>query len=632
MLEEVRISGLGVIDDAVLELSGGFNVVTGETGAGKTMVVSGLGLLFGGKADPQRVRPGAERASVEGRLSVDADSPVARQVSEAGGDLDDGGRTLLLSRSVSAEGRSRAYAGGRSVPVSLLTYLADDLVAVHGQADQQQLLKPGRQRESLDRYGGTDLAELLARYQHAYERHRSVREELDQLTSAAREREREAEDLRRGLEEIEKAEPVDGEDVTLLADEERLSNADALHTASTTAHEALAGDPSGARYDAADAVTLLGTARQALEAAAGHDAALAALAARVSEAAYLVSDVAADLASYAQSVEADPARLAAVQERRAALGRLIRTYGMEDIRDQAAGPGSADQGSADQGSADQAGPGQGGQETLPVAPAGSVAAVLAWARRSAARLAELEGADDKIAGLAEEEASLATEVQELAGQLSAVRKEAAETFAEDVTAELAALAMPHARISVAVTPLREPGPYGADEVEIRLAAHPGAPELPLQKGASGGELSRVMLAIEVVFAGADPVPTFVFDEVDAGVGGKAAVEIGRRLARLAKMSQVIVVTHLPQVAAFADTHLVVQKANDGSVVSSGITRLDVEGRIRELSRMLAGLENSEFGRAHAGELLDAAAAERATPLKRPRWKRANKLPAVPPPI
>jgi DNA repair protein RecN (Recombination protein N) len=305
---------------------------------------------------------------------------------------------------------------------------------------------------------------------------------------------------------------------------------------------------------------------------------------------------------------------------------------MEDIRDQAAGPGSADQGSADQGSADQAGPGQGGQETLPVAPAGSVAAVLAWARRSAARLAELEGADDKIAGLAEEEASLATEVQELAGQLSAVRKEAAETFAEDVTAELAALAMPHARISVAVTPLREPGPYGADEVEIRLAAHPGAPELPLQKGASGGELSRVMLAIEVVFAGADPVPTFVFDEVDAGVGGKAAVEIGRRLARLAKMSQVIVVTHLPQVAAFADTHLVVQKANDGSVVSSGITRLDTEGRIRELSRMLAGLENSEFGRAHAGELLDAAAAERATPLKRPRWKRANKLPAVPPPI
>jgi DNA repair protein RecN (Recombination protein N) len=592
MLEEVRISGLGVIDDAVLELSGGFNVVTGETGAGKTMVVTGLGLLFGGRADPARVRPGAERASVEGRLSIEADGQVARQVNEAGGDLDDEGGTLILSRSVSAEGRSRAHAGGRSVPVSLLTYLADDLVAVHGQADQQQLLKPGRQRAALDRYAGAELAALLAAYQRAFQRHRAAREELDGLTSRAREREREAEDLRRGLAEIEKAEPADGEDVQLIADEERLANADALHSAATTAHEALLGDPSGGRYDAADAVTLLGTARQALEAAVSHDHALAALAARVTEASYLVSDVAADLASYAQSVEADPARLAAVQERRAALGRLVRQYGMDEDEEAPAAAGD-------------------GQQALPAAPAGSVAAVLAWARRAGARLGEIEGADDRIAGLAEEEASLAAEVGELAGQLSAARKEAAERFAADVTAELAALAMPHARITVAVTPLHEPGPHGADDVEIRLAAHPGAPVLPLQKGASGGELSRVMLAIEVVFAGADPVPTFVFDEVDAGVGGKAAVEIGRRLARLARLAQVIVVTHLPQVAAFADTHLVVQKAGDGSVVRSGIARLDTEGRIRELTRMLAGLEDSEFGRAHAGELLAAAAAERA---------------------
>ena len=327
MLEEVRITGLGVIDDAVLELSRGFNVVTGETGAGKTMVVSGLGLLFGGRADPARVRPGADRANVEGRLSVEAGGPVARQVNDAGGDLDDEGGTLILSRSVSAEGRSRAYAGGRSVPVSVLTYLADDLVAVHGQADQQQLLKPGRQREALDRFAGADLAALLASYQRAYQRHREVRRELDELTSQAREREREAEDLRRGLAEIEQAEPADGEDVELLAEEQRLAHADALHLAATTAHEALLGDPSSGQYDAADAVTLLGVARQALESAAHHDAALAALGARVSEAAYLVSDVAADLASYAQSVEADPARLAAVQERRATLSRLIRLFG-----------------------------------------------------------------------------------------------------------------------------------------------------------------------------------------------------------------------------------------------------------------------------------------------------------------
>ena len=289
--------------------------------------------------------------------------------------------------------------------------------------------------------------------------------------------------------------------------------------------------------------------------------------------------MAAELASYAQAVEADadPARLAAVQERRAELTRLIRVYG---------GTG---------------GPGQ--EEGL--------AAVLAWAKQAAARVAELDSDDDTIAALAAQEAELAATVADLAGQVTLGREQAAGKFAEQVTGELSALAMPHARLTVVLSPLDEPGPHGAEDVEIRLAAHPGAPELPLNKGASGGELSRVMLAIEVVFAGADPVPTFIFDEVDAGVGGKAAVEVGRRLARLARLAQVIVVTHLPQVAAFADNHLVVEKSGDGSVTSSGVTRLDDQGRVRELSRMLAGLEDSEFGRAHARELLEAAAAERS---------------------
>jgi DNA repair protein RecN (Recombination protein N) len=584
MLEEVRITKLGVIDDAVLEFSGGFNVVTGETGAGKTMVVTGLGLLFGGRADPSRVRPGADRAAVEGRLRVDPDGPVARQVNDAGGDLDDQGSTLLLGRSVSAEGRSRATAGGRSVPVSLLTYLSEDLVAVHGQSDQQQLLRPGRQRQALDRFSGPGFADLMTSYQRVYRRHQQVQADLAELTTQARERAREAEDLRRGLEEVERAEPIEGEDLELLAEDERLANADALHSAATTAHEALLGDPSSATFDAADAVTLLGVARQALEAAAHHDARLAALGTRVSEAAYLVSDVAAELASYAQSIEADPARLAAVQDRRADLARLIRAYGAD----------------ASDASEDE-----------PQLPGGDLAAVLRWAKAAAGRLGELDNDEDKISALAAEEAEQAAAMAELAGQLTAARTQTAGRFAAEVTAELAALAMPHARLTVAVTPAQECGPYGADEVEIRLAAHPGSPALPLSKGASGGELSRVMLAIEVVFAGADPVPTFVFDEVDAGVGGKAAVEIGRRLARLARLAQVIVVTHLPQVAAFADTHLVVEKSDTGAVVSSGITRLDDDGRVRELSRMLAGLEDSEFGRAHAGELLAAAAAERS---------------------
>jgi DNA repair protein RecN (Recombination protein N) len=569
MLEEVRITGLGVIDDAVLELSAGFTALTGETGAGKTMVVTALGLLFGGRADPARVRPGAARASVEGRLLVS--SKVAREVEEAGGDLDDNGSTLVLSRSVSTEGRSRAFAGGHSVPVSLLQVLADDLVAVHGQSDQQQLLKPGRQRDALDRFAGPELATVLSDYRRVFNRHRVVREELESLTQAERERAAEADTLRFGLAEVEAVAPLTGEDTALLAEEEKLANADALHAAATTAHEALLGDPASASVDGSDTVTLLAAAGRALEAVRSHDPLLAGLADRLAEASYLISDVAGELASYTESLDSDPARLAAVQERRAALGRLIRVYG---------------------------------------AASGDVAAVLDWAKQAGARLAELEGDDDKIAALAAEESALRAEVAERAGQLTALRSAAAERFASEVTAELTVLAMPHASLTAVVSELDAPGPYGADDVEIRLSAHPGAPPLPLNKGASGGELSRVMLAIEVVFAGADPVPTFVFDEVDAGVGGKAAVEVGRRLARLARSSQVIAVTHLPQVAAFADNHLVVEKSDDGLVTASGVVRLDQLGRARELSRMLGGLEDSEFGQAHAEELLALAASER----------------------
>ena len=602
MLEEVRITGLGVIDDALLELSPGFTALTGETGAGKTMVVTGLGLLFGGRADPARVRPGAQRASVEGRLRTDPRGKVAQQVEEAGGDLDEDG-TLVLTRSVSGEGRSRAFAGGRSVPVSLLTYLADDLVAVHGQSDQQQLLKPGRQRESLDKFGGAVLAEVLADYQRAYNGHRKAHTELTEITTQARARAAEAAELRAGLTEIEKLNPVAGEAAALRAEDERLANADALHAAATTAHEALLGDPT-AGDDGADAVTLLGQARRALEAVRRHDPEIDGVAERLTEAAYLLSEVAGELASYVQSLDADPARLAAVQERRAALSRITRLYGPGGISAHINGsPAPVDPGDWVRPDADG--------EAAPEPD--DIAVVLDWARRAAARVSELDNDDEKIAALTVEEAELAAHVRELAARLTQLRAEAGERFARDVTEELTALAMPHARISVVLTALDEPGPHGIDDVEIRLASNPGAPALPLHKGASGGELSRVMLAIEVVFAGADPVPTFVFDEVDAGVGGKAAVEIGRRLAKLARLAQVIVVTHLPQVAAFADNHLVVAKASDGSITSTSVIRLDHEARVRELSRMLAGMEGSEFGQAHAAELLAMAADQAARP-------------------
>ncbi|MFJ3140470.1 DNA repair protein RecN [Streptomyces sp. NPDC086843] len=571
----MRIRSLGVIDDAVVELSPGFTAVTGETGAGKTMVVTSLGLLLGGRADAALVRIGARNAVVEGRIAVPEGSAAVVRAEEAGAELDEG--TLLVSRTVSAEGRSRAHLGGRSVPVGLLAELADDLVAVHGQSDQQGLLKLSRQRQALDRYAGYAVAVPLGKYTEAYKRLRAVNAELEEITTRARERAQEADMLRFGLEEIAAVEPRAGEDAELAEEAGRLGHAEALASAAAVAHAALAGNPEDP--EGVDAGTLVAGAQRALEAVRAHDPALAALTDRIGEIGILLRDVAGELAGYADDLDADPLRLAAVEERRAALTALTRKYG-EDV-----------------------------------------AEVLAWAERSAARLTDLEGDDERIGELTAERDGLRNELGALAQELSQARAEAAERFAAAVTEELASLAMPHARVSFDIRQTEDPegvevngrtvayGPSGVDEVELLLAPHPGAPPRPIARGASGGELSRVMLAVEVVFAGTDPVPTYLFDEVDAGVGGKAAVEIGRRLARLAKKAQVVVVTHLPQVAAFADRQLLVEKTNDGSVTRSGVKVLEGEDRVRELSRMLAGQEDSETARAHAEELLAAARAD-----------------------
>ncbi|MFF2025661.1 DNA repair protein RecN [Streptomyces sp. NPDC058171] len=574
----MRIRSLGVIDDAVVELSPGFTAVTGETGAGKTMVVTSLGLLLGGRADPALVRIGAKSAVVEGRISVPPGAAAVTRAEDAGAEVDDG--VLLVSRTVSAEGRSRAHLGGRSVPVGLLAELADDLVAVHGQTDQQGLLKLSRQRQALDRYAGDAVALPLARYATVYRRVRSLTGELDTLTTRARERAQEADLLRFGLDEVAVVSPRAGEDVELAAEAERLGHAEALASAATAGHATLVGNPEDP--EGIDAATLVAGAHRALEAVRSHDPALADLADRISEIGILVGDVAGELAGYAGDLDADPLRLAAVEERRAALGLLARKYG---------------------------------------GPEQDVASVLVWAAQGAARLLELDGDDDRIGELTAERDALRVELAGLAGALTAARQEAATRFAAAVTAELASLAMPHARVHVDLRQTDDPdgvevegrtvayGPAGTDEVELLLAPHPGAPARPIAKGASGGELSRVMLAVEVVFAGTDPVPTYLFDEVDAGVGGKAAVEIGRRLARLAKSAQVVVVTHLPQVAAFADRQLLVEKTSDGSVTRSGVKVLEGEERVRELSRMLAGQEDSQTARAHAEELLATARAD-----------------------
>ena len=567
MLEEIRIRGLGVIDDAALELAPGLTVVTGETGAGKTMVVTGLGLLFGGRADQGTVRPGARQASVEGRLRVDPDGPAAARAREAGAELDDD--TLVVVRTVSAEGRSRAHAGGRSVPVGVLAELATYSIAVHGQSDQSRLRQPARQREALDRYGGQKVATPLAAYVEAYDEAARVRTELEHLVTQARERSQEADLLRFGLDEIEAVDPQPGEVAALALEAGRLGQADSIRAAVEAARTALLGDDAGG----SDATALVGAARAAVESArAVEDPELQGLLERLREVGYLVADLGADLASYASGIESDAARLAAVEDRRALVGRLVRKY-----TDPAAGPD--------------------------LDPVGQV---LDWSQRAAARVDELEGDDDRIEHLRRRRDELAATMATLAGEITTARTAAARRFRKTVTSELAVLAMPHAVLDVEIRPRSEYARHGRDDVELLLRPHPSAPARPVQKGASGGELSRVMLAIEVVFAGADPVPTFVFDEVDAGVGGKAAVEVGRRLAMLARSSQVLVVTHLPQVAAFADRHLVVRKAENGGVTSSGVTDLDGPGRVAELSRMLAGQEGSATAQAHAEELLAAA--------------------------
>jgi DNA repair protein RecN (Recombination protein N) len=572
-LEEVRIRGLGVIEDATLPLGRGLTVLTGETGAGKTMVVQGLSLLFGGRGDAGRVRPGVERAVVEGRLVLGRDHPAVVRAEEAGAELDDDGG-LLLARSVASDGRSRAHVGGRAVPVGVLTELGEEVLALHGQSDQQRLLQPARQRDALDRFAGPGVLDLRARFGSAWARLREVRAELGALHEQAAARAREAELLRAGLAEVEALDPVESEDVHLVAELDRLGHADALRTAASTAQQDLTGDDAG---EAVDALQLVSHARRQLEAVAEHDADLASLAARAAEAAVLVADLAQDLASYAAGVEADPARLAAAQERLAAITALVRRYDVD---------------------------GADGLRT--------------WAGAASDRLLELDRTGDDLAALETERDALTKELGELAAALSAERQQAAGRFSDAVTAELQHLAMPHARVSARVEQRDDPeglpvgervlraGADGVDDVELLLAAHPGAPERPLAKGASGGELSRVMLAVEVVFAGADPVPLMVFDEVDAGVGGAAAVEIGRRLARLSEQHQVVVVTHLPQVAAFADQHLHVVKDTDGAALTrGGVTVLDGEARVAELSRMLAGLD-SGTARAHAEELLAEA--------------------------
>ena len=552
----MRLRDLGVIAEATLSIGPGFTAITGETGAGKTMVVTGLGLLLGQRADSGAVRSGAAQASVDGVWIVPENGPVADRVREAGGSVEplgDGTAELLVGRSVSSEGRGRATVGGRAAPAGVLADLADELVVVHGQSDQLRLRSATAQRDALDRFGGDPVQSVRDDYRVAFEHSRAIERELAELTTASDVRAAEAERLRAQLAEIEEAAPQPGEDTDLATRAERLANAEELRLAAATAHDVLSGEG-----DTPDAGVLLAEARRALERA--HDPALIDLASQVADLGYRTADLAAALAAYLADLdESGPHELAAVEDRRAVIGALVRAHGTLD-------------------------------------------AAIDLLESGSARLAELDDDGERIERLTAEREVAASALDKAAAALTSARTEAAGRLGAAVTAELRDLAMPDARVTVAVTPGSETS-AGRDDVALLLSPHSGAEPRPVARGASGGELSRVMLAIEVVIAGVDPVPTFVFDEVDAGIGGAAAIEVGRRLARLAEASQVIAVTHLAQVAAFANNHLTVVKASDGSVTASNVRRLEGPEREAEMARLLSGLTDSDAALTHARELL-----------------------------
>jgi DNA repair protein RecN (Recombination protein N) len=573
MLTEIRIEALGAISAATAEFGRGLTVLTGETGTGKTMVVTSLHLLGGARADPSRVRSGSARAVVEGRFTTtelgDGVSERVDGILEASGaDRDDDG-SVIAARSVSKDGPSRAYLGGRSVPAKSLATFTTELLALHGQNDQLRLMRPDEQRGALDRY--VDVTGLLAKYRKLRDEWLTARRDLIDRRNRARDLAMEADRLQFGLGEIDAVAPEAGEDDALVADIRRLSELDALRDAAQTARAALSGElGDGPSDDAASALDAAAQAKSVLSAT--DDAVLRALGDRLSEALAVLGDVSGELGDYLSELPSDASTLESKLARQAELRNLTRKYAARQ------------------------------------------------------RLSQLDVSEEALAELQKQVDERHDKVVLAAAEVTKARTKASKSLAKAVTAELAGLAMGGAGFSITVSPLEaraddsapltlpdgtavHAGHDGVDAVEFGFTPHSGSDVLPLAKSASGGELSRVMLALEVVLSASAEGTTMVFDEVDAGVGGRAAVQIGKRLARLARTHQVIVVTHLPQVAAYGDVHLVVESGPK----SSRVVRLEDDDRVAELARMLAGLGDTDSGRAHARELLEAAQQEHAAP-------------------
>jgi DNA repair protein RecN (Recombination protein N) len=563
-LEEISIRNLGIIDTSSLELSKGLNVLTGETGAGKTMILTALSLLLGAKSDSSLVRHGSERLVTSATFSIPAS--LSSQIQDLGGLVEDG--SLILTRSVSTDGKSKATASGATVNASTLGEITEPLIAIHGQSANTQIVKSVRQRELLDLFAGVDLQETLTRYVGTFSAYNEMKAKLKALISNASARDSQIADLEMLAKQWATLKPTRNEFAVIDDEIRKLASVEDLRIAASGAGAALGDEDAGV-------LTVLGQVRKFLEAAKGKDQALDEIAASIADSFFLIDDAHVALTSYLASLEADPARLDFLQERKAALLAFVKKWG---------GAGSVDD---------------------------EMAEIAARVKSAKEMIADLNGGQDRIAELESEIKVVKARLLLDAKNLTAARISAAQKLSEGVSTEIAGLSMAHTRFYADVISPDYEGVLkesdftvtGCDEIVMSIQAHKDGPKVALGKGASGGEMSRIMLALEVVIAASAPVGTYIFDEVDAGVGGKAAIEVGRRLHALSKHAQVIVVTHLPQVAAWADRHFVVAKDSDGQVVQSGVSQLDEQARVSEIARMLAGLDESVSAQEHAAELL-----------------------------
>jgi DNA repair protein RecN (Recombination protein N) len=556
-LEEISIRSLGVIESSNIEFKPGLTVLTGETGAGKTMVLTALGLVLGSKSDSDLVRQGQERAIVTGKFAVPKD--LAAQIIDAGGEVEE--ESVVISRTVSTAGKSRVLVGGVVSSAAAVSSFASSLVEIHAQSSSSKLTKPGVARELLDRFAGVD----LTAYQQTFDQYQQMLRRINDLKEQLSQADRQIAELSELADEFAKLNPKSGELIEIEDEIAKLGSVEVLNQAVSAALNLFENED-------LSAVNMLQQIRKSLDQVNGKDKQLDAITERYTESLLNLQDISSDLTSYLSQLEADPNRFEKLQDRKASLNSLLKRYG---------------KGSDKEAAFEQ---------------------LLIDGKSAKERIADLSGGDQRVAELQKEADSLFKQLQEQGLALSKLRKVNGEKLSSQVTDEVRSLSMPNASFVIEQTigDVKNSKSFtsnGIDEISILFTAHSGGTALALNKVASGGELSRVMLALEVVIAEAEPIGTYIFDEVDAGVGGKAAVEVGRRLSKLSKSAQVIVITHLAQVAAWADNHLVVKKSENGLVTQSDVIEVSANERKIEIARMLSGQEDSQTAQEHAGELL-----------------------------